>query len=148
MNGFRKVYEGRVSGFDGGMVKVTVDSCVSDGTCAGCSLSGSCEREYKGTGVGSVIIKACLPEGSEMPAFGSAVSVGLPAGGALKATLLLLVLPLAVFIAVAFICNFFGQGNAQCTLTAFASSGLCYVATYLTERRKTPWILIVNKKDI
>lgn len=147
MSGFIKIHDGFVVGVDGTVADVAVDTDPGACSCAGCSLSGSCDKEYGKSGSNKMVIKALLPKNASIPALGSEVSVGLPSGGSVKAAVLLLVIPLAVFIAVAWFCVAAGCNSAISALWAFIGFGVCYLAAYLIDRRKTSWVLIVDKAE-
>lgn len=139
------IHHGTVTAVATSSVSVLVDTSATGHSCAGCSLEASCGRESDGGKGGNVVVRAAVPEGMPLPEVGAEVSVGLPRGGAFRAGLIMLTLPMAVLLAVAVLCMRGGMSEGAGALTALGCSALCYVAIYFLGRRaRSPWVLILK----
>lgn len=141
------VHSGTVVSVEHGMARVSVDAGAAGHSCAGCSLSASCGQDSKKSESSPIVLCARIPAGAQIPAVGGAVSVGLPKGRSLRAAIIMLVFPLAVFLAVACIGTLAGIDDGPLALCAVSGACVCYFIIYIVyKRRQTPWILISDNR--
>lgn len=141
------IHSGTVVSVESGKAHVSVDVGAAGHSCAGCALSASCGQDNKNAQSASVVLCARIPSGVELPDIGGIVSVGLPKGRSMRAILTMLVLPLAVFLAIACIGTVAGLDDGPLALYAIAGACICYMIIYLVSKyRPSPWILISDNR--
>lgn len=99
--------------------------------CASCSIADICN-----SGKSSRIrVDADIPAGM-VAEKGARVRIAMRRNASLKASLLLLVLPLTVFLATVAALTSTGVAEASAALIAFAACGLCFAALYISRNRR------------
>lgn len=146
-NRFLLVHQGILISSDRNTATVSVDTGSAGNSCVGCALKATCGKDEKKGKSDSVTISAVIPEGTAVPEIGSSVSVGLPEGSSFKANLIMLVLPLAVLLLIAILCDYAGLYDGISALAALGGAALCYTALYIFKKHHiSPWILIPDNK--
>lgn len=143
---FALIHRGKVVFVASGSVYVEVEVGANGLSCSGCSLEASCGHDSKNGKSDFVVLNARIPSGDTLPTIGEVVSVGLPKGNSFMATLIMLAIPLAIFLAIAVGGTLNGLSDGIVAFSALGGAAFSYLVIYLIyRRRRSPWILISGK---
>ncbi|MDE6854611.1 MAG: SoxR reducing system RseC family protein [Muribaculaceae bacterium] len=106
------------------------------GRCSGCRLSSVCGTNHEGRHIVTAATGRDVPP-NELRA-GTMVEISAAAASRAKASVILLLLPLVIFLTVATALVSAGTSDLASGLAAIAASALFYVALYLKRDRKRP----------
>lgn len=104
--------------------------------CSGCRLSALCGTDREGRLTVDAAVNSHVDTAGLKP--GVTVEISARAGSRTKASAILLLLPLVIFLTVAVVLVSIGASDLAAGLSAIAVSGLFYTGLYLKRGTKTP----------